>query len=800
METDGIILGKEEEDTLIKVIEEFKLNPTHWIYNSPFTPDKEKACISKIFLWCPLQHYQTTVLCPIHKCPLEFHSWTTKLTHQSPRNPRLVYDLQGNIILVQSIYRCKRNLAELKLPGHEYYSASADILNIIPITIKEKFPIKLLYRSACSQGLLDYVLTHIGRGQNFLELSEDIGSMNFKAFIRNNRGSISSSAFYDSIIYSYPSNDQLMHIFLSYFNEMEHTYQKQMELVPCSILTCDHTFKVSKQVGVVRNSDDVFVHQFENLFIALNEHGQVVAWRLTRSTAFKEVEDLLNDLKKLLDAKGQQLDMIMVDDCCSSRPSYRKVFPCVPVKLDLFHACQRFVRTVPKGSFQSQQLSNEFGLIFRANDDVGQFRTMETPDAESIEANLQMFVQKWEHCLSDESKNAIDHIKKHIQSGCCSGIPPGVGTQKNERLHRQLKRSLLGGAATVSPELAIAVLTVFLYVWNCKVQPDQRKHRSNVRVVPVVPIEIHQNDRMPVHFHESLTKKFKSAGVSRDVPLAMAMEKNNSSILLPSSQKEFGIDVHSGRLEDLKRDTLLNYTLSRVLHLNEVFTSVEKKCTSRAFDIFNFPFSDIKRMVQVIHSQSCNTFTASQGNNITAKVLSTEMNNDCLQRHLSAFGLALHRIPGNRDCCFASIVTELHKILSLVSNDDGEDGLACHLKSIGLGSSIETDSLQLRLLFCQEIEKNMEKYSSFVDFNVNDELTIFAESGWFNSSLGDLCVCACSNLLKIPIVVITSIPGSPVLTFVPSTLLTTRSIYVAYNHSPPGHYDATRGELIIMYL
>ena len=58
----------------------------------------------------------------------------------------------------------------------------------------------------------------------------------------------------------------------------------------------------------------------------------------------------------------------------------------------------------------------------------------------------------------------------------------------------------------------------------------------------------------------------------------------------------------------------------------------------------------------------------------------------------------------------------------------------------------------------------MEKYSSFVNFNVKDELTIFAESGWFNRSLGDLCVCACSNLLKIPIVVITSIPGSPVLT------------------------------------
>ena len=146
--------------------------------------------------------------------------------------------------------------------------------------------------------------------------------------------------------------------------------------------------------------------------------------------------------------------MIMVDDCCASRPSYRKVFPAVPVKLDLFDACQRFV--VPKGSCQSKQLSNEFGLIFRANDGVGATRALETPDSESIEANFQMFVKKWKHCLSDESKNAIENMKKHIRSGCCSRILPGVGTQKKERLLKQLRRSLFGGASSISPELAIA--------------------------------------------------------------------------------------------------------------------------------------------------------------------------------------------------------------------------------------------------------------------------------------------------------------------------------------------------------
>ena len=80
---------------------------------------------------------------------------------------------------------------------------------------------------------------------------------------------------------------------------------------------------------------------------------------------------------------------------------------------------------------------------------------------------------------------------------------------------------------------------------------------------------------------------------------------------------------------------------------------------------------------------------------------------------------------------------------------------------------------------------------------MKDELKRFSESRWFNSSLGDLCVYGCSNLPKIPVLVITSIPGSPVLMFVPSTLLSKCSIYIAYNHSSPGHYDGTKGELII---
>lgn len=144
------------------------------------------------------------------------------------------------------------------------------------------------------------------------------------------------------------------------------------------------------------------------------------------------------------------------------------------------------------------------------------------------------------------------------------------------------------------------------------------------------------------------------------------------------------------------------------------------------------------------------------------------------------------------NCYFTSIVTAIHSLL-VNSSDHGNEVLVKCLQSIGLLNSIDSDTARLRHLFCQEIETNIDKYSSFVDFDVKEELKRFSESGWFNSYVGNLCVFGCGNLLRIPIVVITSLPSSPVLTCMPSTPLSTSSIYIAYDHSFQGHYDATKG-------
>lgn len=54
-------------------------------------------------------------------------------------------------------------------------------------------------------------------------------------------------------------------------------YENNMCKQVGKVLSCDHTFKTSKHVGVTREDDSKFVRQFEIVFLALNENGKVMA-------------------------------------------------------------------------------------------------------------------------------------------------------------------------------------------------------------------------------------------------------------------------------------------------------------------------------------------------------------------------------------------------------------------------------------------------------------------------------------------------------------------------------------------
>ena len=326
----GIWLSEEEQKLLDRLLVEYTSHADHYRYDSVINTGLENSRrLPKIFIWCPLQHSRVKVPCPVHSCQLTFDRWTSCVNGSNSYNPRLVYDLEGNVVLIQAWYVCRH--------GDRFLSASKEIMDVLPGRIKDCFPFRMSHRSACSNRLLDYLITSLTMGHSFLDITESILAMNYRAFYRIH-GTDPAASFHDNSLYSSPGNDKLMQVFLSYYEQIKPSIDNFFLATRCRILSCDHTFKASKHIGIIRGSDSAFINQFQNLYVGLNENGEVLVWRLTRSTDCKEIDDLVLDLKERIDISGDALDMILVDDCCHVKNFYHRYFPHVPVKLDIFHA------------------------------------------------------------------------------------------------------------------------------------------------------------------------------------------------------------------------------------------------------------------------------------------------------------------------------------------------------------------------------------------------------------------------------------------------------------------------------
>ncbi|CAH3039500.1 unnamed protein product [Porites lobata] len=210
-----------------------------------------------------------------------------------------------------------------------------------------------------------------------MELSEGIASMNYRQYMRNKPDSkeLSVKEFESIPFIAYPSNDKLMDLFLMQFERNKKHYENNMQKHTGEILSCDYTFRTNKHIGVTRE-DGKFVGQFKNVFLGVNENGEVMIWKFTKTTSSSEIIDSLKELKERLDKASTNLKMIIVDDCCHVMHLYGQIFPGIKVRLDLFHACMRVVQTVRKSEDYSKQFANEFSLIFRQNGDLGNERTM----------------------------------------------------------------------------------------------------------------------------------------------------------------------------------------------------------------------------------------------------------------------------------------------------------------------------------------------------------------------------------------------------------------------------------------
>ena len=131
-----------------------------------------------------------------------------------------------------------------------------------------------------------------------------------------------------------------------------------------------------------------------------------------------------------------------------------------------------------------------------------------------------------------------------------------------------------------------------------------------------------------------------------------------------------------------------------------------------------------------------------------------------LERVIRTCGLTKVAVEGDGNCCFRSVAVALKHLASV----DQLSNIPVDVKSLSEAQLSE----QLRHLAVDEWQSNKTFYQEFlVSSNIDEEAERFLQPGHFNSELGNSMVLALSNALQLPVVVLTSIPGFPILTVRP---------------------------------
>lgn len=276
--------------------------------------------------------------------------------------------------------------------------------------------------------------------------------------------------------------------FLRAFSECEGMYTRHTASHCGHWLSADHTFKVSANIGYWSNQK--WIKLYNAVFIVMNEENKVLAWQLTRGTSIDTVQSLLTGLYQRHQNAQQEIEGIIIDNCCTVKNKINAIFGSrVLIKLDLLRAIKRILEKIPRKEVTSelrevsQVMITDLRLCFRDEKDIGLTRKKPTPPSDKIEKNLQDFLKKWSSELLDDMKvlpdkavTEISKVVRHVKLGCLSGIPPGIGTNRNENIHKRLRKWLKKDRIGVALEVVL-LATVFYKLNVCDMKEKGRGHR-----------------------------------------------------------------------------------------------------------------------------------------------------------------------------------------------------------------------------------------------------------------------------------------------------------------------------------
>ena len=433
----------------------------------------EDLFLPAVLIWDPYSAYPSifppgSIRCNSESCcgATKFSYWNDGSTTST--QPRTLHDMHSTILLVSAVYACDS--------GHKVLAHDESVLKHFPTY--RMVPFILLSKTGFTAEFVDTCTSLCVHGMNCYKIQTFIQERRLDTLARlQELHQVQHNILGDTevcetenkrLLYS-PSNDLIAKIFLAKFLKDERLYLAEITSVPVGeSISFDHTFKVAANIGFHRD-DGVWVPQYDSLFIVLGQNGKVLTWQLTKGTHFSQIGPLLSDLKQ----RGSNLRRVYIDDCCKLRAKIHSIFgEHVLVKLDLFHAVKRIITTLRKKHPLSHQCRQDLQLVFRKYGDSGTQRMEATPEPDVINTKLENFVSKWKDIedgsgkkvFTSDTVDAVRKLREHISSGCISNIPPGGGTNRNERLHHHLNS--LFTRTKVGVLLAYALLTIVIHAFN----------------------------------------------------------------------------------------------------------------------------------------------------------------------------------------------------------------------------------------------------------------------------------------------------------------------------------------------
>jgi hypothetical protein len=709
--------------------------------------ENEDFYMPSVLLWNPYLIYPQfvapgSIKCTICGSPLLEGYWNDGSA--ASKQPRIIHGVDRIVLLVCAVYVCDNR--------HKIVSCDEIVLKMFPF--KTIIPFYLLHRTGMTRDLLDTLVSLCKRGVNFYSMESYIMERRWKTYasqqdmhqLHNTLLSCNSLPvdFTDTELSKGPSNDILSKCFLGEFFEHEQLYLREMVSLPTTTsISFDHTFKVASNIGYFRE-DGKWINEYDALFVVLNENGHILTWQFTKGTSFAFIQQLLENLRSR--PTGSQIKTVYIDDCCKLKTKIRKVFGSdVAVKLDLFHAIQRITRTLPKKHPLIKQCVKELRLVFRCDGDSGEKRLSSTPPPDIISNKMDAFLEKWINrtdevgklLLKSDSLSAIENLMRHVRCGCLSGIPPGAGTNRNERLHEHINayfhRSRIGIL------LAYALLMVLF-----------QAHNSAVR------------------FRSKITARPISASPLRGVQQIDTISPFVAGIM-PKCDHLQQADLWEIDLTDSTIDFGVIYPIYQI--------SIEKLRVVKALAQLNL--TELTDAVESFKKFEASSITDTSG-----------FAGSKLQNILSMYSLAYSPTDRDGNCFFMAIAVN---ILADVKNWN-----ACLTR---VGVKVEsTDSKdlagKLRQVFVEEVTgNNRVRYLNYVvtediDFDYTTEARKFLQNGFYASQLGDLMPPAMATALGASLVVITTNQRNPVMYHNPLCGFAERAVFLIYHSSGPGHYDA----------